>query len=314
MTTGALFAGALALLTALTTPAAVAVDAAELRLQQQADALAERIAQRDEKLVAAQLRAVPEQRPNHIDLYAIGVAGDGTENVFRNEVDYFDALMRQRFHARGVLTLVSNPDSISGKPQPLASYDNLYDAVTGVAAKMDREQDILLLYLTMHGMPEHQLALYFPPYMDDALEPDDLRFVLDKAGIRNRVLVVSACYSGGFIGALRDPHTLVLTAARSDRASFGCGADSTITFFGHAWLVDGLTATTDFAQAFSAARAKIGRWERARDIEPSQPQISQGAKIAPILEAWQAQLRPGPVPVYRYPLVDPEQRVKSDEE
>lgn len=308
----ALFGGLLAMLTVLATPAAVGLDAAQLQLQQQADALAERIANRDQQLVAAQAKALPDQRPDRIDLYAIGVAGDGTENVFRNEVDHFVALMRQRFHARGVLTLVSNPDSVAGKPKPLGSYDNLYDAVAGVAAKMDREQDVLLLYLTMHGTPEHELALYFPPYVNDGLSPEDLKFVLDEAGIRNRVLVVSACYSGGFIGALRGPDTLLLTAARRDRTSFGCGADSDITYFGHAWLVDGLAADTDFANAFITARKRIGEWERAGEIEASQPQISQGANIGKVLNDWRAQLDAGPAPAYPHPLQDPLETIKRE--
>jgi hypothetical protein len=265
---------------------------------------ADAIASRDEQLVAKEIAALPAQRPGTIDLYAIGVAGDGTENVFRNETEYFAALMRTRFHARGVVTLVSNPDSLSKTPQPLASYDNLYDAVAGVARKMDRREDILLLYLTMHGTHQHELALYFPPYVEDALVPDDLRFVLRKAGIRNRVIAISACYSGGFIPRLQGEDTLVMTAARSDRPSFGCGADSTATFFGRAWLVEGLNRTTDFAQAFGHAQDRIRAWEQLEGDEPSHPQISAGAAIEKRLAAWRAQLAPGPAVPYPWPLDD----------
>jgi hypothetical protein len=262
------------------------------------------IADRDEKLVAEQVSALPAQQPGIVDLYAIGVAGDGTENVFRNEVEYFATLMRTRFHARGVVTLVSNPDSIGAKPQPLASYDNLYDAVHGVARRMDKREDILLLYLTMHGTHEHELALYFPPYVEDALVPDDLRFVLDKAGIRNRVIAVSACYSGGFIPRLQNDDTLVMTAARSDRPSFGCGADSTATFFGRAWMVEGLNRTTDFAEAFRHAQGRIRSWEKLEGDEPSHPQVSEGKAIAKRLADWRSQTTPGPKVAYPWPLDD----------
>jgi hypothetical protein len=265
---------------------------------------ADAIASRDEKLVANEIAALPTQRPGTIDLYAIGVAGDGTENVFRNEAEYFATLMLTRFHARGVVTLVSNPDSLSKTPQPLASYDNLYDAVAGVARKMDRREDILLLYLTMHGTHEHELALYFPPYVEDALVPDDLRFVLRKAGIRNRVIVVSACYSGGFIPRLQGDDTLVMTAARSDRPSFGCGADSTATFFGRAWMVEGLNRTTDFAGAFRHAQARIRSWEALEGDDPSHPQISEGKDIAKRLADWRSQLDAGPAVSYPWPLDD----------
>lgn len=266
--------------------------------------LADAIAHRDEALVAQEIAALPAQRPGIIDLYAIGVAGDGTENVFRNETEYFATLMRTRFHARGVVTLVSNPGSIGAKPQPLASYDNLYDAVTGVARKMDKREDILLLYLTMHGTHEHELALNFPPYVEDTLVPDDLRFVLRKAGIRNRVIAISACYSGAFIPRLRGDGTLIMTAARHDRPSFGCGADSTATFFGRAWLVEGLNRTTDFAEAFRHAQARIHSWETLEGDEPSHPQVAEGAAIEKRLAAWRAQLQPGPSLAYPWPLDD----------
>ena len=265
---------------------------------------AEAIANRDEKLVASEVAALPAQRPGVIDLYAIGVAGDGTEGVFRNETEYFATLMRTRFHARGVLTLVSNPDSVGKKPRPLASYDDLYDAVAGVARKMDKREDILLLYLTMHGTDDHALALYFPPYVEDALVPDDLRFVLDKAGIRNRVIAISACYSGGFIPRLQNPDTLVVTAARSDRTSFGCGADSTATFFGRAWLVEGLNRTTDFAAAFRHAQDRIRSWERLAGEPASHPQIAEGKRIAQRLADWRSQTTPGPALAYPWPLDD----------
>jgi hypothetical protein len=292
---------ACALLAAITTAAAS-------RKQESPEAF---FAARDQRLVAAQLAAMPRQQPGVVDLYAIGVAGDGSQDVFRNEADYFATLMAQRFHARGVLTLASHPDSLVAKPRPLASYDNLYDAVSGVAKRMNRREDILLLYLTMHGTAEHQLALYFPPLVDDVLVPDDLAYILDRAGIRNRVIVISACYSGGFIRRLGNDGTLLMTAARSDRPSFGCGADSNATFFGRAWLAEGLNRSTDFVEAFRYAESRIQQWERAEDFEPSHPQLSEGARIKAKLAEWQANLRSGaPVP-YPWPLDDNEAPAKT---
>jgi hypothetical protein len=265
---------------------------------------ADAIADRDETLLATEVAALPRQQPGVVDLYAIGVAGDGTEDVFRNEAEYFAMLMRRRFHARGQVSLVSNRDSLRAKPRPLATYDNLYDAVMGTARRMDRREDILLLYLTMHGTRDHALALHFPPYVEDALDPDDLRFVLDEAGIRNRVIVISACYSGGFIRRLRGEDTLLLTAARHDRPSFGCGADSTATFFGRAWLVEGLNRGTSFVGAFGYAQARIRGWERADGVDASHPQISEGARIGPRLAQWRSRLVPGPPVAYPWSLDD----------
>lgn len=288
------FAGTCALLAALATPAAVP----------EPDPAA--IAARDARLLAEAIRSLPAQRPGIIDLYALAVAGDGTEDVFRNEAEYLVRLARQRFHARGALLLVSHPASLARRPLPLATYDNLRDALAGLGRTMDTDEDILLLYLTMHGTPEHELALHFPPLVGDALVPEDLGALLDDSGIRHRVLVVSACYSGGFLPALRGPDALVIAAARADRPSFGCGAASNVTWFGRAWMVEGLNRHADFAAAFADATGRVAQWEREEGAEASNPQIAAGNRIAERLRAWRAQSPPGPPLAYPLPLEQPD--------
>src|SRR3546814_8238085 len=68
----------------------------------------------------------------------------------------------------------------------------------------------------------------------DQIGAPDLAGILALHPFKWKVVVVNACYSGGFVPPLRGPGTLVLTAARSDRSSFGCGSDSDITYFGKA--------------------------------------------------------------------------------
>lgn len=261
--------------------------------------------ERDAALIDDALATFQPQRSGVVDLYAIGVGGDGTEDVFRNEVAYLQDLASERLHARGTLALVSHPDSLEARPLPLATYDNLQKALQAVAGRMDPEEDILLLYLTMHGTPEHELALYFPPFVEDALLPEDLRSLLDEAGIRHRVVVISACYSGGFLPALRDPDTLVVTAARADRASFGCGSQSAVTWFGRAWLVEGLNQHSDFIDAYEYATRRVQAWERAEELTASFPQLWKGERIVRRLREWESAAPWGsPVP-YPYPMDAP---------
>ncbi|HJR73891.1 MAG TPA: C13 family peptidase [Luteimonas sp.] len=256
------------------------------------------LAERDQALLQRELAALAPQRPGKTDLYVLGFAGDGEESVFRNEVVYLKSLFERRFDARGrVVALINHPDSLGKTPSPLATYDNLYDALTGIGKVMDREQDVLLLYLTMHGTEEHELAVQLQPLLEDWLTPEDLRTALDDAGIRHRVIAISACYSGGFVPALRDSDSLIVTAARGDRASFGCGSESEATYFGRAWLVDGLNRTTNFVAAYDIATREISRREKEQDFEPSLPQIDVGARIGKRLQAWESQLHTGqPVP------------------
>jgi hypothetical protein len=263
--------------------------------------------ERQRALIESALAGLAPQRPGQPDLYVVGVGGDSTEDVFRNEAVYLETLMSKRFGARGrVLTLINHSDSLNGPPRPLATLENLRSALTGVGKTMDHEQDVLLLFMTMHGTEQHQLFVQMPPFYFDLIDPHQLRKALDDAGIRNRVLVISACYSGGFVPALKDDNTLVLTAAHKNRPSFGCGADSDITYFGRAWLVDALNTTTDFVAAFETAKTIIAEREKAEDYRPSRPQIAIGKAILPRLEAWQSQLVPGPKVAFTLPAPVPE--------
>lgn len=261
----------------------------------------ESVGARDRRLIAGDIAALAPQRPGQVDLYVVGFAGDSTENVFRNEVAYLDELMSRRFGAQDrVVTLVNHLDSLTTAPRPLATLQNLRIALAGVGEVMDRDEDVLLLYLTLHGTEDHELAVQLPPVLEQWITPRELRKALDDAGIRNRVVAISACYSGGFIPALREPRTLVVTAARADRASFGCGSESDATYFGRAWLVDGLNRSNSFAGAYDIARGEISRWEREDGETPSLPQIEVGDEIVHRLGLWRSQFVPGPVVPYPY--------------
>jgi len=240
-------------------------------------------------LLAASLARLRPQTPGKTDLYALGFAGDAEQNVFRNEVDYLPKLLAQRFGADGrVVQLIDSPQTFA--TVPLATRTNLYEALAGIAAKMDVNEDILLLFLTSHGSQDHQLAVVMGEMPLDQLTPEDIRDALDAAHIRWRVIVVSACFSGGFIPALRDPHTMIITAARSDRTSFGCGNDSKVTWFGKAFLTEALNQTSDFHDAYLRASAIIAGWEKRDGETPSEPQYWAGTDIQQKLDAWRATL------------------------
>lgn len=258
--------------------------------------------ERDRQRLDAALSALAPQRPGQPDLYAIGFGGDSEENVFRNEAAYFERLMDERFGAKGrTIALINHADSLGALPHPLATPDNLRATLAAMGKAMDPDQDVLLLFMTMHGTQQHQLLLRMAPKYIDVIDPTWLRKALDDAGIRNRVLVISACYSGGFVPLLKDDHALVITSAHRNRPSFGCGADSDATYFGRAYLAEALNATTDFADAFERAKQRIAEREREEGFKPSRPQIAIGKAIVPTLAAWREQLVPGPAIAYAAP-------------
>jgi len=231
--------------------------------------------------------------PGKVNLYLVAFAGDGSENVFRNEVEYVEKQFAERFDAGGhTLVLVNNPATLTQRP--LASLSNLETAIDAVAAKMKTDEDVLLLFITSHGSAEHELAVDLDPLPLDRIAPEDLADLLAGSNIRNKVIVLSACYSGGFIEPLKGPSTMVITASRADRPSFGCGSRSDITDFGRAFFVNGLNHSDTFDGAFTEAHKLVDEWENRAGEEHSDPQISKTPQIEAQLRLWREGLRLGP--------------------
>ena len=248
-------------------------------------------AEQDQRVDAALAQLAP-QRPGIVDLYVVAVAGYASEDVFGNEVHYVQKLFNQRFETAGrSLLLINHRDTLDSVP--LATERNLQRVLDGIAARIDIEEDIVFLFVTSHGSEDHQLAIELGGLPLQQIKPDALADAIGESGIRWRIAAISACYSGGFISALRSDTALVMTAARADRTSFGCGADSDITYFGRAYFAEALNQTADFAEAFAIASASLAVREQDEDQTPSEPQIANGALIAEKLSQWRAQFVPG---------------------
>jgi hypothetical protein len=95
------------------------------------------------------------------------------------------------------------------------------------------------------------------------LSARDLAALLKETGIRWKVVVVSACYGGGFIDPIKDDRTLVIAAARHDRQSFGCSDENDFTYFCRAFFKDALPQSASFQEAFRSAERSVGEQERS---------------------------------------------------
>jgi hypothetical protein len=237
------------------------------------------------------LESLAPQRPGVADVYGLVFAPFAAEDVFLKESALVADVLAQRFDARGrVLQLVNHVDTVDSLPW--ATPLNLKRAIDAIGRRMDRENDLLVVYLTSHGARDFQLAAAHPPLSVDAISPGELRVALDEAGIRNRVIAISACYSGGWLGPLASSTTLVMTAADADHTSYGCGRLSELTFFGRAVFDEQLRRTHSFEQAFAAAVPVIRQREQeaAKPDGFSNPQISVGEGLKPLLKALEARL------------------------
>src|SRR6202034_4679823 len=101
---------------------------------------------------------------------------------------------------------------------------------------------------------------------------DNLASALRDSGIKRRVIVISACHAGAFIAPLKDPNTVLITAAAADKTSFGCSDDRDLTYFGEAFYRDALPRAKDLQDAFALTRSGSATRERAEGVTPSDPQ------------------------------------------
>lgn len=231
------------------------------------------------QLLQQALDALPASTPA-VELYSLTLAGDGKQSVFLREADYVSKLLRERFGARGNVTLSNHRDHLADRP--LATRESLTRAVQTLAERSGPE-DLVFLYLTSHGSHDHELSIDQPRLQLADLPADELAALLQPLRDRYKVVVISACYSGGFIPPLKDDKTLVMTAARADRVSFGCSEENDFTYFGRALFAEALNETDDLARAFELAKTRVAEREQADDFEPSEPQLWAPK---PVLEHW----------------------------
>lgn len=221
------------------------------------------------RLLDEALANVPHSAPP-IQLYSLVVAGDGQQSVFLREADYVSNMLKVRFGASGQVTLVNHRDQLATRP--MATRESLSRAVHTLAERSGPE-DLVFIYLTSHGSADHQLVLDQPRLQLADLSAAELSSALAPLKGRDKVIVISACYSGGYIAPLKDERTVIMTAARADRVSFGCSEEADFTYFGDALFAQALNQTDDLKQAFELARATVAEREQREGFEASEPQM-----------------------------------------
>jgi hypothetical protein len=230
------------------------------------------------KLLFEALTGLEEREPGKTNFYFVGFASDASQDVFRNDMEAAQEVVDARLGTEGrSVVLINSPKTVLDTP--LATVTNLQASLSTVGRLIDTEEDIALIYLSSHGSADHHLYVNFPPLALQQLTPIALHRMLKEAGIKWKVVVVSACYSGGYVEPLKDPYTLVITSSRADRTSFGCDNASEFTYFGQAYFQEALKKTTSFVEAFELARAAIAERERAEGMTSSEPQIYVGDAI-----------------------------------
>ncbi|MFT6907657.1 MAG: hypothetical protein ACJAS1_004341 [Oleiphilaceae bacterium] len=242
------------------------------------------------QLLEEKLNYLVENNKQKQELYFVGIGGDGSQEVFRRETLYAQDLFAQNFNRPDQsIVLINSRKTYSD--YPLATTVSIKKTLEHVAKKMDRDNDILFIYLTSHGSKDHNFYLNQPNLPLSDYSAEALGKVLKSLKIRNKIVVISACYSGGFIPKLDDGDTVVITAAQKDKTSFGCADRNEFTYFGEAYFKEGLAKGLNFFDAFDNATQLVSIWEKEESITASEPQILKPKNVTDRINTWFSKLQ-----------------------
>jgi hypothetical protein len=255
------------------------------------------------KRLASAIAALQPQRNGVIDSYVVSIGLD-SDSVFSKEASEAAKVLSRRYGAIGrTIYLAAGADDQSvGTPQ--GSPPNLATALAAVASKMNLKEDVLVLFTTSHGDPNSGLAYRDGEKGIGMIAPVRLARLLDDLGFERRMILLSACYSGVFLPLLTNENTVIVTAAASNRTSFGCAPGNDWTFFGDALINNSLRKPQSFENATAEAVNLISTWESSKQLIPSRPQIFIGEKANVWLAPLEAKMPKTDTPKVGKPAIE----------
>jgi hypothetical protein len=204
---------------------------------------------------------------------AFGLFGD--QSVFESEANGAARILVKRFGGGPAIVRANTKTRADATLAALAT--SLQSAANGI----DAERGVLFVILTSHGSPDGLVVKAGDRV--ETLAPRTLATLLDRAGVRHRVVIISACYSGIFMPRLANADTLVITASDADHPSFGCRDGARWTYFGDAFFNIALRSTGDLKDAFALASTLVRKREQRNGFAASNPQMAGGENVEPLL-------------------------------
>jgi hypothetical protein len=224
------------------------------------------------------------------DFHAHG-PGEETEAFDNARRDVTAALVAHGFSAANIRQFSARPEHF---PPPRPGGDNWDGIVDGLRDVAQRATGGCLIYFSSHGAPQGILL------GDMILPPGELaNAVSGVCGQRPTVIVLSACFSGVFVPAMAGTNRMILTAARPDRTSFGCGVDNVYPFFDDCFL-QSLPQSTDFADLAPRVQQCVAQREATEGMSPpSEPQVWIDPALRPQLALYRFSTPPPAPPARR---------------
>jgi hypothetical protein len=211
-----------------------------------------------------------------------GSGGGPTEAFDNARRDIAAELVRLGFNSGNILQYSVRPERYGKERLAKSDIRAIFEGMSQLTA---RNPEGCLVYLTTHGLPQGAVV------DQSILPPGILAGMLERTcGARPTIAVISACFSGVFVPDLGAANRMVMTAARPDRTSFGCGESNRYPFFDECFL-----QSTGSAPDFGALANLVRSCVAAREVQegvrpPSEPQVFIGPQLRPLL------------PLYAFPV------------
>ncbi len=253
--------------------------------------------------LGAAIDALKPQRPGVVDAYVV-VVGFDSDPVFGREAAETAKVLARRYDAVGRTIVLSAGSGALDKAVPDGSPANFEVALGAVSAKMDVKEDVLILYTTSHGAPEIGLSYRDGDHGFGWIGPKRLADLLNGVGIKRRLVMLSACFSGELLPHLVNDTSVIITAADRDQTSFGCAPGNDWTFFGDALINNALRTPQPLDTAVAQAFDLIRGWETAMHLTSSRPQFYTGSEASIWLDALEKRMPLVATPKVGKPAVD----------
>ena len=216
------------------------------------------------------LNALDDHRPGETDLYFVGFAGDGRAQAWRPRLERAQHALDSHWGTSG-RSLVYVNDAAALTQSPVATVTHLREALDAIAAAIDPDEDLVLLYIGGRSNADGSMNVSLPPLGLVQVTGTGLAHLLTEAGIRHGVVVLSTCASRAFVAGLVDESTAVL--ASSDPS---CRGGREPTSLGDIVFNETLPGATSLRAALeSAQRLAVERGTPAT--------LHVGESIAPLL-------------------------------
>jgi hypothetical protein len=209
--------------------------------------------------------------PRLVHYHAVLAAGDASIPNFDNAVL---TLANRLQRADAKTTILTSDGGLVNDWRWYATAWMMDEALSGVG-----KWDGCLVFVTSHGN-EHGLVMGMDNAEGYYLTPARLAEILARnCGERPTVAIMSGCHTGTFLTALmKTENRIILTAARRDRTSFGCSADTSFTYFDEC-LLEAMGDAGTWAAIFERTKACVAKKEKAENFEPSLPQAFFGEAV-----------------------------------